>query len=83
MVVATLTLGLRLNVKYKGPLKPKTCLGVKHTLENGECRGWNPMTPKCIPTLGIMNVQNLGWKGKKTPNWAPNILVERFWSVDA
>jgi hypothetical protein len=29
-------------------------LGVKHTLTNGgECKRWSPMTPKCIPTLGI------------------------------
>ncbi len=32
----------------------KLCLGVKHTIKNGEeCKGWSPMTPKCIPSLGV------------------------------
>jgi hypothetical protein len=39
---------------------PIMCLGVKHTLTNGgECKGWNPMAPKCIPTLGVALVQEL------------------------
>jgi hypothetical protein len=38
----------------------RVCLGVKHTLTNGgECKGWSPMTPKCIPTLGVAFVQEL------------------------
>jgi len=38
----------------------KVCLGVKHTFTNGgECKGWNLMTPKCTPTLGIALVQEL------------------------
>jgi len=37
------------------------CLGMKRTLINGgECKGWSPMTPKCIPILGIRLVQELG-----------------------
>jgi hypothetical protein len=32
----------------------KMCLDVKHTFTNGgECKGWNPMTPKCTSTLGV------------------------------
>jgi hypothetical protein len=35
-------------------------LGVKHTLKNGgKCKGWNPMIPKCAPTLGVAFVQEL------------------------
>jgi len=34
------------------------CLSVKHTFKNGgECKGWSPMTPKCIPTLGVAFMQ--------------------------
>ncbi len=25
---------------------------------------------------GVMNVQSLGWKGKKKPNWAPKTPLE-------
>jgi hypothetical protein len=46
------------------------------------------MTPKCISTLGVahfgsytcagvVNVQNLAWKGKQAPNWAPKIPLKR------
>jgi hypothetical protein len=32
----------------------RMCLGVKHIFTNGgKCNKWNPMTPKCIPTLGV------------------------------
>jgi hypothetical protein len=38
----------------------KVCLDVKHTFTNGgEYKGWSPMTPKCIPILGIALVQEL------------------------
>jgi len=38
----------------------KMCLGVKHALTNGgECKGWSPMTPKCIATLGVVFMQGL------------------------
>jgi len=31
---------------------------VKHTFINkGECKGWSPMTPKCILTLGVAFVR--------------------------
>jgi len=34
------------------------CLGVKHILTNeAKCKGWNPMTPKCILTLGVAFVR--------------------------
>ncbi len=63
------------------------CLGVKHTFTNGgECKGRNPITPKCIPTLGIALVQELQMfkalvgKGKKEPNWVPKIPSR---SIDA
>ncbi len=41
-----------------GMQRPKRMwLGVKHTLTNGgECKGWNLITPKCIPILGVTNV---------------------------
>ncbi len=32
------------------------------------------MTPNCTLTLGIMNVQSLGWKGKQVPNWTKDII---------
>jgi len=36
------------------------CLDVKNTLTNGgECKGWSPLTPKCIRTLGVTFVQEL------------------------
>jgi len=31
---------------------------VKHILTNGgECKKWNPMIPRCTPTLGVALVQ--------------------------
>jgi len=27
---------------------------------------------------GVVNVQNLGWKRKQAPNWAPRIPLERL-----
>jgi hypothetical protein len=30
----------------------------------------------------VMNVQNLGWKGKTSPNWAPLNHYEISWSID-
>ncbi len=30
----------------------------------------------CIHVV-VTNVQNLGWKGKQAPNWAPMIPLER------
>jgi hypothetical protein len=55
-----------LNIRFatkcvvQGPMRPRVCLGVKHTLTNGgECKGWSPMTPKCIPTLGVTLVWEL------------------------
>jgi hypothetical protein len=66
------------------------CLGVKCTFTNGgKCKGWNPITPKCIPTLGIALVRELQMsrslvgKGKKKPNWVPKIPLKRSWSVNA
>jgi len=36
------------------------CLNVKLILTNeGECKGWNLMTPRCIPTLGIAFLREL------------------------
>jgi hypothetical protein len=36
----------------------RVCLGVKQTITNGEeCKGWSPMTPKCIPSLVVTFVQ--------------------------
>jgi hypothetical protein len=41
-------------------MRPKVCVGVKHTLTNGgECKGWSPMTPKCTPTLEVALVREL------------------------
>jgi hypothetical protein len=38
----------------QGPMRPRVCLGVKHTLTNGgKCKGWSVMTPKCTPILGV------------------------------
>ncbi len=46
--------------EVQGPMRAKVCLGVKHTLTNeGECKGWSPMTPKCTPTLGVAFVWEL------------------------
>jgi hypothetical protein len=59
----------------QGPMVKRVCLGVKQILTNeGECKGWSPMIPKMQSHFGsyiregVANVQNLGWKGKKTPN---------------
>jgi len=41
-------------------MRSRVCLGVKHTLtKEGECKGWSPMIPKCIPTLGVAFVWEL------------------------
>jgi len=46
--------------ELQGPIRPKMCLGVKHTLINGgECKGLSPMIPKCTPTLGVALMQEL------------------------
>ncbi len=38
----------------------RVCLGVKHTFKNGgKCKGWNLITPKCTPTLGVIFVKKL------------------------
>ncbi len=45
------------------------CLGVRHTVTNGEkCKGWNWMTPKCTPILGVALVREL---------WMFRALVEK------
>ncbi len=42
------------------PMRPRMCLGVKHTFINrGECKGWSPMTSKCTPILRIALMQKL------------------------
>jgi hypothetical protein len=78
-----LNIGFVTKYGMQGPMKLKECLGVKCTFTNGgECKGWSPMTPKCIPTLGVALVQEskmfkaLVGKEKKTPNWAPRIPLE-------
>jgi len=41
-------------------MKLRVCLGVKHILANeGECKGWNLMTPKCTLILGVTLVWDL------------------------
>jgi hypothetical protein len=36
----------------------RMCSSVKHTFSNGgENKRWNPMTPKCTPTLEVALVQ--------------------------
>jgi hypothetical protein len=53
---------IRFMIKYEvqGPMKPKMCLGLKHTFTNGgECKGWSLMTPKCNLILGVALVQKL------------------------
>jgi hypothetical protein len=40
------------------------------------------MIPKCTD-MGIANVQSLGWKGKKTQNWASKTPLERSSNLDA
>jgi len=46
--------------EVQGPMRARMCLSVKHILTNGrECKGWNPMTPNCTPTLGIAFVREL------------------------
>jgi hypothetical protein len=53
-------IGFSTKCEMQGPMRPIMCLSAKHTFTNGgECNGWNPMTPKCIPTLGITLVCEL------------------------
>jgi hypothetical protein len=62
-------IGFTIKCEMQGPMKPKVCLGVKHTLTNGgECKGWSPMIPKCTPTLGVALVWEL---------WMFKALVEK------
>ncbi len=43
-----------------GPMRPMMCVNVKHIFKNGgECKGWNPMTPKCTPTLRVAFIWEL------------------------
>jgi len=46
--------------EVQGPMRVRVCLTPKHTLTNeGECKGWNPMILKCLPTLGVALVWEL------------------------
>jgi len=66
-------IGFATKCERQAPMRPKMCLGVKCILTNvGECKGWNPMTPKSIPTLKVAFMWEL-WmfralvgKGKNT-----------------
>ncbi len=62
-------IGFVIKCEVQGPMRPSVCLGVKHTFTNGGiCKGWNPMTPKCTPTLKV----TLMWK-----LWMFRALVDR------
>ncbi len=53
-------IGFATKCEVQGPMKPRTCLSVKHTFTNGgECKGRSLMTPKCTPILGVAFVQEL------------------------
>jgi hypothetical protein len=75
----------------------KVCLGVKHTLTDGGLgmkpndsqvhfhfgNIYNGRYQESRICVGVVNIQILGWKGRKTPNWAPRIPLERSSSLDA
>jgi hypothetical protein len=55
-----------------------------HSKKWGRVQGMKPNDSQvhshfglCIH-VGVVNVQNLGWKGKQTLNWAPMTPLERF-----
>ncbi len=59
-IVTTLTFGFTTKSEVQRPMRARMCLGVKHIFTNeGKCKGWNPMSPKCTPTLEIALVREL------------------------
>jgi hypothetical protein len=45
-------------LKNLGVRHHRVCLSVEHILINGgKCKGWNPMSPKCTPILGVALVR--------------------------
>ncbi len=53
-------IGFVIKCEVRGPMRPRICLGVKQTFTNeGECKGWSSMIPKCTPTLGVAFVWKL------------------------
>jgi hypothetical protein len=64
-----LNIGFAIKCEMQRPMRPRVCLGVKHTFTNGgKCKGWSPMTPKCIPILQVALVWEL---------WMFRALVEK------
>ncbi len=62
-------IGFTIKSEIQGPMRVKMCLGLKHIFTNErKCKGWNLMTPKCTPTLGVALVWEL---------WMFRILVGR------
>jgi len=49
-----LNITFAIKCEVQGPMRTRMCLGVKKTFKSeGKCKGWNPMTPKCAPILGL------------------------------
>jgi len=80
--VATLTLGLRLSVKCKVHEAKSAFSYETHSHKWGKVHGMKPNDSQVHSHFGsyirarVVNVQNLGWKGKQAPNWAPMIPLK-------
>jgi hypothetical protein len=75
--VITLTLGLQLSVKCKGPWDQESVFRCEiHFHKWEKMQGMEPNDSQVQSHFGncihvrVTNVQNLGWKGKQTSNWA-------------
>jgi hypothetical protein len=47
-------IGFTKKCEAQGPMRLRACF-----TNGGECKGWNPMTPKCTPILGVTFVGKL------------------------
>jgi len=82
-------IGFMIRCEVQGTMRPRVCLGVKHTFTNGgRVEGMKPNNFQVhfhfgsCTCVGVANVQSLGWKSKQSLNWAPRTPLERSSNVD-
>jgi hypothetical protein len=88
--VTTPTSGLQLGVECKGTWGLENVFRCEtHFQKWGKVQEMEPNDSQMhfhfgsYICVGVPNVQNLGWKGKKKSNWAPKIPLERSWITNA
>jgi hypothetical protein len=78
-----LNIGLATKNEIQRLMRARVCLSVKHTLTNeGEYKGWSPMTLKCTLTLKIALMRDLqmfrALVGKKeNTKWGPQDTIRK------